>query len=275
MDLPVKIKSILFLVFLSFSLSSAEVLDAIAINVDGEAITTAEIATLQNQLEITKKEAVEMLIQDRLQKVAIRGIEIDQKSVDERVEAIAKQNNVSVLKMREIVTEQGTEWSEYRKKIQKTIQQENFIREKVMTEPLNPTEEDLKSYYLRHQDDFKSPATIQIVEYTTQEQKTMEQFLGTGKGIEGKAQTLQADTANPALVEVLLATKEGSFTEPFNAGDRFVIYKVISKSTVGVNSFESAREAVLQKWMITQQEQRLKEYFEKLRSSIQIEIIRE
>ncbi len=275
MDLPVKIKSILFLVFLSFSLSSAEVLDAIAINVDGEAITTAEIATLQNQLEITKKEAVEMLIQDRLQKVAIRGIEIDQKSVDERVEAIAKQNNVSVSKMREIVTEQGTEWSEYRKKIQKTIQQENFIREKVMTEPLNPTEEDLKSYYLRHQDDFKSPATIQIVEYTTQEQKTMEQFLGTGKGIEGKAQTLQADTANPALVEVLLATKEGSFTEPFNAGDRFVIYKVISKSAVGVNSFESAREAVLQKWMITQQEQRLKEYFEKLRSSIQIEIIRE
>ena len=63
-------KKILLLSFflLLITFSEARVLNAIAIVVDGEPITTEEIKAVQKQLHVSKKEAQDMLIENRLQK---------------------------------------------------------------------------------------------------------------------------------------------------------------------------------------------------------------
>ena len=73
-------KKILLLSFflLLITFSEARVLNAIAIVVDGEPITTEEIKAVQKQLHVSKKEAQDMLIENRLQKGAMRGIKVSE-----------------------------------------------------------------------------------------------------------------------------------------------------------------------------------------------------
>jgi len=61
--------------FLLFSLISlqAQVIDAVAIDVEGEAITTLEIQAVQQKMNMSKQAAVEALIRDRLEKSAKKG----------------------------------------------------------------------------------------------------------------------------------------------------------------------------------------------------------
>ena len=84
---------------LSFnSFSYSKTLDAIALVVEGEAITTAEVKAIQQKMNIPKAKAEKLLIQDRLQKSAMKDIFINEDSIDEKVTFIAKQNGLSVKK---------------------------------------------------------------------------------------------------------------------------------------------------------------------------------
>ena len=129
-------KKIILLLSLLLSISEARVLDAVAVTVDGEAITTAEIRAVQEQMNISKKEAIDVLIQDRLQQIAIRDIQIPESDIDKKIGMIAKQNNISVSKMQKILKEQGTSWTQYRATMRKAMKKEKFFALKVAKETI-------------------------------------------------------------------------------------------------------------------------------------------
>ena len=70
---------------------------------EGEPITTAEIRAIQTQMSISKQKASSLLIQDRLQKSAMKDIAIDEGAIDSKISAIAAQNNLTVPKMQKIL----------------------------------------------------------------------------------------------------------------------------------------------------------------------------
>ena len=143
-------KKIILLLSLLLSISEARVLDAVAVTVDGEAITTAEIRAVQEQMNISKKEAIDVLIQDRLQQIAIRDIQIPESDIDKKIGMIAKQNNISVSKMQKILKEQGTSWTQYRANMRKAMKKEKFFALKVAKEMPEVTDEKLLTYYQEH-----------------------------------------------------------------------------------------------------------------------------
>ena len=116
-------KKILLLSFflLLITFSEARVLNAIAIVVDGEPITTEEIKAVQKQLHVSKKEAQDMLIENRLQKGAMRGIKVSEDEIDQRIKLIAQQNNITVKKMQGILKKQGQSWNRFRDQIKTAI----------------------------------------------------------------------------------------------------------------------------------------------------------
>ena len=79
---------------------------------------------------------------------------------------------------------------------------------------------------------------------------------------------------NSALLGQLLQTQNGSFTRPFNAGDKYISYKVVSKNGQRSMSFEDAKGAVAGRWRQEQQGKALKDYFEKIKTNTDIRIIR-
>jgi len=269
-------KLLLLLIVTAFSLLQAKMVDGIALVVEGEAVTTAEIRAIRTQMGISKKEATELLIQDRLQKSAMRDVQVDETLVDTKVADIAKQNNLSVQKMQKILKSQGTSWARYRSSIRDALKQEKFCKDTVVANISTPSEDELKILYRNNKKEFTLPSYINVVEYSAKTQESMAQFLKTKKrkGIKRRSLKKSTKKLEPDMLRTFLQTRKGGFTPPLNAGDRYITYKVLSKTGKIAMPFKASRGAVEAKWRQEQQGKALKDYFEKLRTKADIQILR-
>ena len=265
------------LTLLSFSsFSYSKTLDAIALVVEGEAITTAEVKAVQKKMNIPKAKAETLLIQDRLQKSAMKDIFINEDSIDEKVTFIAKQNGLSVKKMQEILQQQGTSWSQYRSNMRDALKKEQFFQKKVMPSIPQPSQEELKLFYRNNKTKFILPKTIELIEYSAPTLTELKTFLQTRnpKNVTSKRMSKETKELDETLLAKFLQTQNGYFTRPLNAGDRYISYKILSKQGTVTMSYEQAKGAVIGRWRQKQQTHALKDYFEKLRSNADIEKIR-
>jgi len=272
-----RMKKLLFATILVLStLLEAKIVDGIAMIVEGEPVTTAEIGAVQRQYHISKQKAIDLLVQDRLQKAAMKEISVPEEEIDAKINEIAAKNGVSVAQMQQILQERGTSWSQYRDTVRDALKKEKFFKEKVVANIPAPSEDELKLYYKHHQKEFTLPATIKMKEYSSNSQEAMQRFLQTHstKGIKTRTLTQKTKEINPALLSALLQTPTGAFTRPFNAGDRYIVYKILSKRGKIQMPYSTARAAVESRWRQSQQSKALKDYFEKLRTRADIQILR-
>jgi len=160
-------KKLVLLGFITlFTLSQAKMVDGIALVVEGEPVTTAEIRAVQQQAQVTKEEAIDLLIQDRLQKAAMKDIHIDEKDIDDKIAGIAAQNNLTVPKMQKILKQQGTSWSKYRSSIRNALKKEKFFQKKIANTITAPTDDELKIFYNNHKEEFIIPSHVNLIEYS-------------------------------------------------------------------------------------------------------------
>ncbi len=270
-------KKLILLSFVTlFTLSHAKMVNAIALIVEGETVTTAEIRAVQQQLRVGKEEAIDLLIQDRLQKAAMKNITVSEDAIDSKIAMIAAQNNVSIPKMQKILKERGTSWTKYRSSIKESMKKEKFYREKVVATISAPSDDELKIFYENHKEEFTVPSSISMIEYSAASEATMKNFLQTKKkkGVKSRSVKKSTKDLNPALLGTILQTQDGSFTRPINAGDKYISYKVLSKQGKVNMSFEAAKGAVSSRWKQQQQGKALKGYFEKMKTNADIQIIR-
>lgn len=271
----------LFLLLLTFStfltlFLQARMIDGIALIVEGEPITTAEIRSVQRKFRLSKSKAIDALIQDRLQKVAMKDIAISEEMIDKKIEEIAANNHVSIKKMQRILKKSGTTWTQYRKSIDQGLRKEQFFQNTVMASIPEPSQRELKHYYNTHKKEFKIPSTLHLIEYASKTQKGIEAFLRTKKrkSITKRHLKKKTKTLSPDLLTTLLRTPRGGFTSFFNTGKHYIVYKVVSSSGTRTMPFEVAQNAVANRWRQTQQNRALKDYFKKLRTRANIQKLR-
>lgn len=269
-------KLILFGFIALLTLTHAKMIDGIALTVEGEAVTTAEIRAVQQQLNISKEKAIDLLIQDRLQKAAMKNIIISEEAVDQKIAQIAAQNNVSIPKMQKILKQRGTTWTKYRSSIKESLKKEKFYKEKVIATIPTPSEDELKLFYANHKEEFTLPSTISMIEYSSASEATLKNFLQTKKkkGIKSRSVKKSTKNINPALLSTILQTQNGSFTRPFNTGNKYISYKILSKDGKINMPFEASKGAVAAKWKQQQQGKALKDYFQKMRTNADVHYLR-
>ncbi len=268
---------IFFFAFLaSLSFLQAKMVDGIAFIVEGEAVTTAEIRAVRTQFGVSKSQAVDLLIQDRLQKAAMKNISIPEEAIDKKVAEIAAQNSVTIPQMQKILKEQGTSWVKYRKSIRESLKKEKFYQEEVVASIPTPSEDELKLFYTNNKTSFTIPTNISMTEYSAANKEKMEKFLRTQKTsyVKSRKLTQSIQKLEPTLLTMLLQTPNGQFTRPINAGDRYIVYKVRSKQGKTTMPYEAAQGAVAAKWKQEQQGKALKDYFEKMKTRADIQILR-
>jgi len=256
--------------------AQAKMVDGIAMIVNGEAVTTSEISAVQQQMGVSKKQAVDLLVQDRLQKSAMKKIRIPESDIDVKIAQIAAQNNLTVPKMQKLLKKQGTSWNKYRKSVKESLKKQKFYRETVVATMTKPSEDELKLFYENHKKEFIIPTSISMIEYSASSEAALKNFLQTKKkkGIKSRSVKKSTSNLNSALLGTILQTQNGSFTRPFNAGDRYISYKVISKNGQRSMSFEDAKGAIAGRWRQQQQGKALKDYFEKMKTNADIKVIR-
>ena len=270
-------KKLVLLGFMTlFTLSQSKMVDGIALVVDGEPVTTAEIRAVQQQAQVTKEEAIDLLIQDRLQKAAMKDIHIDEKAIDDKIAGIAAQNNITVPQMQKILKEQGTSWNKYRSSIRNALKKEKFFQQKIANTITAPTDDELKLFYNSHKEEFIIPSHVNLIEYSASTEAKMKKFLETKNTNIVKSRTVTKSTKDlsPTLLGSILQTQDDSYTRPFNAGDRYISYKVLSKEGQASMPFEASKGAISGRWRQQQQNKAVKDYFEKLKTNVDIQRLR-
>lgn len=254
----------------------AKMIDGIAMIVEGEAVTTAEIRAVQTQMRVSKSAAIDLLIQDRLQKAAMKDIDIPEEKIDAKIANIAAQNAVSIPQMQKILKAQGTTWIKYRSSIRDSLKKERFYQDEVVASTPQPTYDELKLYYTNNKKNFTIPTKISMIEYTATSKEKMTKFLRTHKKsyVKAKRSTKHIKNIEGSILSMLLSTPTGGYTSPLNAGDRYITYKVLSKKGKTTMPYEAAKGAVTAKWKQEQQGKALKDYFQKLRTRADIQILR-
>jgi parvulin-like peptidyl-prolyl isomerase len=273
-------KKILAVTFLSLSMfTHAQMVDGVAIIVDNEPIMISEISNMKTNLNISKQEAIDKLIIQKLQKNALESIKVSEEEVDQKIAEIAARNKVSETKMQDILKTQGTSWVQYRENIKKEIQKQKFFQTEVISSIEKPSEDELKLYYKNHKEMFSLPTSITMTEYTSRTKRDLEIFfsnpLAGGADVNSRKFTQKVEEISPALLPLLLQIPNGGLTPAIDSGNGYIVYYVESKNGIRNKSYEEVRNTILQKWEEDQRESAIKDYFEKQRTKAIIEIIRD
>jgi len=271
----------LTLATLSLSTLSGAVIDAIAVDVNGEPITTLEIQAVQQKLNMSKDAAVEALIKDRLEKSAIENAEItiEDREIDEKIAQISNARGMSKEQMQTMLTQKGLTWQSYKEQLGNEMKKDIFYRKFIASSIDQPSQSDLELYYQTHKEQFKAPASqISLVSFSASTPQKLQVAMAnpneSTEGVQKENLLLKSNELAPELLKIIDKTAQNSFTQTIHTGDKYISYLVKSKSSNNQSGFESVKNAVLAQWL---EEQRVKsggDFYNKLKKDAKIRVIR-
>ena len=273
-------KKILPLLICTFLSSQAQIIDAIAIDVEGEPITTLEIQAVQQKLKMSKQAAVETLIKDRLEKSAIKkaGIQISHEEIQAKVNNIASSKGLTQTKMKELLGQKGLTWESYIEQLTTEMKKERFFQQVILSTIDRPSDDELESYYNTHKAEFSNaPRQMSLVAYSSDSAASLQQSISNPmqptSGVNKKNILASSNEMSPALLNLIDNTAINSFTKPVNTGKGFIAYYVKSKGS-GQSGFAAVKNAVAARWVQEQRVQAGKNFLNKLKSNANIRVIR-
>ena len=274
-------KKILPLLISAFISTQAQVIDAIAIDVEGEPITTLEIQAVQQKLEMSKQAAVETLIKDRLEKSAIKkaGIIIHPQEIQEKVNSIAASKGLTESKMKALLAEKGLTWETYIEQLTTEMKKERFFQQVILSTIDRPSDDELENYYNANQAAFSNATSRQmsLVAYKSDTSMALQQAISNPmqptNGVNKENILASSNEMSPALLNLIDSTAVNSFTKPVNTGKGFIAYFVKSKGS-GQSGFLAVKNSVAARWVQEQRVQAGKDFLNKLKSNAKIRVIR-
>ena len=258
-----------------------KVIDGIALRVDGNIITLYEIQEMQDKFKLNKKEALDLLILNKLKENEIKrlNIKVSDNDVDNEINNIILSNKITKDILKNSLKSRGVEFEDYKKELKEIILDRELIRKILQSNTNIASESELKKFYTQNEDKFSIPLKIKVTTYISNNeldlQKVLINPLIINKNVSKRDEDVNVEELPMQIVNVFLNTKIKSFTPVLNSGGAFVLFYVREKIGNKVLPFEDAKSSVLQQYAQAKQEVILNEYFNKIKASAKIENIRE
>jgi len=259
----------------------AGLVNGIAVTVNNEPITLYEIDDTAKKMKISKQEALDYLVDEKLQASEVKrlGIFVDSYEIDDRIDAIAGSNNLSVAEFKDILASKFIGFEDYKKNLQKKLVQEKLARKIFTEESVTVEREDARIYYENNKEEFAVPTRVKITKYASKDQRQLATYIRNPllrpDGIMVESETVETALLNPKLLSLVLETKQGSFTPILPAGsDLFVSIRVEEKMDTNQKSFEEVEASIMEKLKQMNESKAIERYFKKQRANAKIVKIR-
>jgi len=273
-------KKILLSLIFSLSIVSAGLIDAIAIIVNNEPITMIDILNTAKALNISKKEAAELLIDQKLQEAEIKrlSIVVDEFELESELEKFAKERGLTLYELKNILTQKGIDWQEYKNQFKKQLLKKKFLKKIAATKLTQPDEEEVYEYYKSHIEEFSIPKYVEIIKYISKNraslQKIMQNPMARVTDVQMGEEKVEISKIDPKLAFLLQDTKEGEFTPIIPFGKNFLTMYIKKKIDIKPLPFEEVKNAVIAKLLEKKREEAIKNYLAKLKVNAKIKVLR-
>lgn len=260
---------------------SETIVNGVAFLVNGEPVTILELIAVQQGEQISKNDAIDMLINKRLheEEAKRRKIYASEFEIEEETNAIARANGKSLAEIKEAIKNSGLSWDDYSEQARERIVQRKLYAQIVRESMRNADENELLNYYRNNQKDFIVPSSIEGTKYTSKNNVEIEKIIlsgGTEIGADVKTsnETINPKDINQQAFAVFAQTENGAFTPIFPENGEFSVFLIRQKGPQTLLNFEEVRGVVLSRVMSEKEDYFIYEHFEKMRSNAKVEIIR-
>ena len=273
------IKKVLLILAFGFVASNAEVVNSVIAVVENEPITNYELAQVKKAQRVGDAEALEILINSKVKTAEIkkRGIMVNSYEIDQRIAAIAAQNNMNLDQFKNAIAKQGITNAKFREDIKNSLQEEklygsfeNEIRKSV-------TPENVRQFYNQNLSLFTTFDSVTLTRYITKNQNALNSVLknpnARPSGVHVQRGTLKNSQMDEGLRYIITSVPQGEFSPVIPTTNGYELFYVNSKKGVQTADFESVQEKAIEAYVLSKRQQMLKEFNERLRSNANIRII--
>lgn len=274
-------KFITIFMAIALHLAIAKTIDGVAIKVNGNIITMYEIEKIQNENKISKKEAIDLIIRNKLKENEIKrlGIIIDDKRLNDEINNIASSNNITRDELIKALKAQGIDFQNYKNDLKEHLANRDLMQKVLQTNTNLTSDEDLKKYYNANPSLFTFPTIIKVTSYTSTSDEALQRFLSNpliiNSSIQSKDEEINIRNLPPQIVNIFLNTPDKKFTPILNSGNTLIVFFIKEKTNKELIPFDDIKSNVMQKYAEAKESDLLNEYFNKIKASTNIEYIRE
>jgi len=261
----------------------AEIINGVALTVEGEPITLLEIKQEMRTMNTDAKRATDMLIRQKLEALEIekRDISVSTSDVYEDIKKTAAANNMNVSQFYDAVREaNGINSTELKEKIKEKLLSQKLYAAIAYSSVAQPSQNDIEEYYALHKEEFKHPSSFEVTIYNAKERSRLEQKIANpmlyAPDVVTNDQTLPYTRIAPELASLLEATEVGSFSQvvPDGQGGFFSFY-LRKKEQAQEADIQSVQDEIVNAIMAQKREQVLGDYFARLRHNADIRTLRD
>ncbi|WP_187900298.1 SurA protein [Helicobacter pylori] len=258
-----------------------KVVGGISLLVNGSPITLYQIQEEQEKSKVSKAQARDRLIAERIknQEIERLKIHVDDDKLDQEMAMMAQQQGMDLDHFKQMLMAEG-HYKLYRDQLKEHLEMQELLRNILLTNVDTSSETKMREYYNKHKEQFSIPTEIETVRYTSTNQEDLERAMSNPDlevpGVSKANEKIEMKTLNPQIAQVFISHEQGSFTPIMNGGGgQFITFYIKEKKGKNEVSFSQAKQFIAQKLVEESKDKILEEHFEKLRVKSRIVMIRE
>ncbi len=258
-----------------------KVVGGISLLVNGSPITLYQIQEEQEKSKVSKAQARDRLIAERIknQEIERLKIHVDDDKLDQEMAMMAQQQGMDLDHFKQMLMAEG-HYKLYRDQLKEHLEMQELLRNILLTNVDTSSETKMREYYNKHKEQFSIPTEIETVRYTSTNQEDLERAMADPNleipGVSKANEKIEMKTLNPQIAQVFISHEQGSFTPVMNGGGgQFITFYIKEKKGKNEVSFSQAKQFIAQKLVEESKDKILEEHFKKLRVKSRIVMIRE
>jgi parvulin-like peptidyl-prolyl isomerase len=259
---------------------SAATLDGVALVINKEPITLFDVYKYSQRFNISKKEALDILVRQKLEDSEIKkqDINVDSFEVDQYIEKLAINNQMNQYDFLNMLRSKNIDITDYKEEIRKKLQRDKLYEKIVRDKMKQLSDGELQAYYNENQNEFSQAGAFDVTIYTSANQQSLAALqqnpMSAMNDVTLKDVSFEATKMDQNLAALLNKTGTGKFSSVIKTDQNYVMFFVKNKHDLKTVSFADAKNYIYSKVAEGKEKKAIEEYFEKLKSSANIQVVR-
>jgi len=265
---------------LSTTFSLAGIINGIALTVNDDPITLYDIDKTMLTKNITKEQAVSLLVDEVLYTQLIKkyNISADIFDVNTYIDKLATANNMDLFSFKSIVKQKYPDYSVFEDEATTIVTRQKLIKRLVQGQLQIATQEDTQLYYDNNKDEYITAKSVEVVQYTSTNRAsllaTVKSPLLQASDVQRSPLSLEIKDLDPQMQYLLNDTNVNTFTPIFTTNKMYATLFIIRKEGTDTLDYEVVKNKVFNDLMSLREKKYLKDFFEKQKLTANIKILR-
>jgi len=262
------------------TLGISGIITGVSVIINDEPITLYEVYKYSEKYKISRNESLNLLVREKLEQSEMKRLRIDADifEVDQYIEKLANNNGMSQFEFLNMLKSKNIQIDEYKDEIKSKIKKDKLYRNIFADKQVTIEEKELHDFYTSNPDQFKVANSFDVTAYSATDGNALVAIMKNPmiqpQGVQVTSQVLQANTLNDQLKALLNSTKNGEFSKIININNNPTMFYLKEKNNFETIPFESVKQSIYQVLSKQKEESILTDYFEKVKSSASIDVVR-